>query len=157
MPYIVCRDPGIRMDIMVELPYWADVVVMAERAGCTYRKEDQVEPFQGKTYVILRDIRAPKGHQLGEFLGLLYGMEWKALTEDSNTSRKFYILIRSGKKKGKKVKKNGQEARAEADAGRESGNSGESADPVRSGESSSDPGDRDCHDRPGDHDILRQA
>lgn len=156
MPYIVCKHPGIRMDIMVRRQYWADVVGMIERTGCTYWREDHVEPVKDEPYVILRDIQAKKDHQLGEFLGLLYGLEWKAVTEPEirDVPRKFYILLRQ--RKGKKEKRHAEEVREEIRPGSESGDRGEPAGDIQPGEAAGDCGDGPCPDWSGTDDVFRE-
>ena len=157
MSYVVCRHPAVRMDIMVRREFWGDVVSIAQRTGCTYQKEDHVEPVKGQPYVILRDIQAPKGNQIGEFLGLLYGLEWKNVTEPENQEapKKFYFLFNI--RKGKKEKDHAIEIREEVCAGSESGDSGEPAGDIQSGEASAACGSGDCAGGYRDPAVLLQA
>ena len=119
MPYVICQHPATRIDIMILQEFWPKMVGMIQRTGCTYFKEDWMELPNGQSYICLRDVKAERGHQLGEFIGLLYGLEWEALQqpEDLQAPKKFYILI----KPRKKVKKDAEEHRQETDPGSEGG------------------------------------
>ena len=160
MSYVVCKHPGVRVDIMVKRQYWADIVALIDRTGCSYWKEDHVQPVKDDPYVILRDVQAPKGNQLGDFIGLLYNFERDlenqvvADSESANTIRKFYVLIRP--RKGKKEKNHAEEIREEVHAGSDSGTRGESTGDIRPGEASGDCGDSTCSDRPGTDSVLGQ-
>ena len=123
MPYVICQHPATRIDVMVLQEFWPKLVGMINRTGCRYFKEDWMELPNGQNYICLRDIKADKGHQLGEFLGLLYGLEWETVTAGTDEPKKFYILI----KPRKKVKKDAEEHREEIHTGSEGGDRGESA------------------------------
>ena len=133
MPYIVCKHPVVCMDIMVLQQYWPRLVSIIQRTGCTYDRENWEELPNGDRFIILRNVEAKQGKQLGELIGLLYGLEWQAMTDESlkNLSNKFYILLKPKKRKGKK---HDQANRQEAHTGGESGNRGESAGDIRHGE-----------------------
>lgn len=157
MAYIIQQHPMIRLDIMVPQKYWAEVVGMIDRAGCTYAEEECTEPMEGRPYYVLRDIQAKNGHDLGEFLGLLYGLEWKVLTDvaESNDA-KFYIMIHPRMRK-KEKKNHAEEVREKVHPGSESGNRGESTGDIRPGEASAACGDGDCAGGPGDSAALGQT
>lgn len=125
MPYIVCKHPAVRMDIVVKKEYEPQLVGYFERMGCKYEKEDPYTPMKGVEYVILRDISAANGRSIGELLGLFYSLEWGHLVEGKE-SDKFYIMVNPRRKK-KGAKKHVQTNRPEPDQGSHSGNSGESS------------------------------
>ena len=135
MPYVVCKHPVIRMDIMVLQSFTPQIIGAVMNTGCTYEKEDWVEQPNGQNYLVLRDVTADKGYKLGELIGRLYAMD-DTPGEESKALRKFYILL----KPRKKAKKNVQKDRQEAGAGSESGAGRESTGDIQPGQ---DPGDRD--------------
>lgn len=125
MPYVVCMHPVIRMDIMVLQAFTPQIVNAVINTGCRYEKEDWIEEANGQKYLILRDIHADKGYQLGELLGKLYDLD-RIPADEPNGPRKYYILL----KPRKKVKKNVQKDRKETGAGRQGGAERESAGTV---------------------------
>ena len=94
MPYIVCQHPAVRMDIMVLQQYWPTLVGMIERTGCTYFKEDWMEIESGQNYICLRDVKALKGHQIGEFLKELFTLDDLTEIQGETGPKKFYILTK---------------------------------------------------------------
>lgn len=127
MAYVIVKHPVVRMDLMVLEEFWPKVVSIMERTGVTYEKEERVTPENGtETYVVIRDLKghAPiGGNNLGEFLGLFYGLEWGEVTGgDQSKPKKFYILM-SPRKRGKD---NDHKDRTENHSGSEGGNPGES-------------------------------
>lgn len=120
MAYMICKHPAVRMDLMVREECWAKVVSIAQRTGVTYEKEEHVDLEGGeKKYILIRDLKghAPiGGNNLGEFIGLLYGLEWDDVIAQIPEQKKFYILM-TPRKRGKG---NDRKDRKEADPGRES-------------------------------------
>lgn len=119
MAYVICKHPAVRMDLMVREEVWPKVVSIAQRTGVTYEKEEHVTPEGGEAkYILIRDLKghAPiGGNNLGEFIGLLYGLEWDDVIAQIPEQKKFYILM-APRKRGKG---NDREVRTKADPGRE--------------------------------------
>ena len=141
MPYVICQHPATRIDIMALQEFWPELASIIQRTGCTYKKEDKVELPNGQNYILLRDVQALKGYQLGDFIiqvsGMVYSLEQRALINGSQEDiapKKFYVMIRP---RGKKGKKDAGEVREEVHTGREGGDPGESAGDIQPGQ---DPG-----------------
>ena len=114
MPYIVFKQPGIRIDLKVEKKFHVNLVSSMRRLDCSYRKEIE-KTENGQTWVILKDVTSNKPYQLGELLGLFFSMDW--VDAVSGNDKKFYVMInqkRSKKNGGKNWKKvyPGREGRA---------------------------------------------
>lgn len=119
MAYVICKHPAVRMDLMVREEVWPKVVSIAQRTGVTYEKEEHVTPEGGEAkYILIRDLKghAPiGGNNLGEFVGLLYGLEWDEVIAKNPEQKKFYILM-APRKRGKN---NDLKDRKKAGPGRE--------------------------------------
>ena len=123
MGYSICKNPGIRLDLMVEAKYYPQLVGYFQRMGCTYTEERRAEPGNGKQYAVLTDVQGKNGRAVGELIGLFYSLEWASLKD--GTDDKFYILL-NPRKKGKK--KNVHKNRKETDAGSNAADRGSAAD-----------------------------
>lgn len=130
MAYVICKNPMVRIDIMILQKYWPQMVGMIRQSGCTYFKEDWAELPNGHKYVMIRDVKSEHPNQLGTLFKMLNAME----TTAQETKDKFYILIKP-RKKGKKYV---QKDRKEIGTGSESGNAGESGDLQSEGNSEVD-------------------
>ena len=143
MPYIVCKHPVVRIDIMAPEQYWARLAGLVRQTNCIYADEEHVELPNGNKYVTIHDIKGARGHDIGDLLGLVYAMENEDMESLHN---KFYILIKPYKRgKNKHV----QEDRPETGAGCESGDAGESGD-IQPGDGSESPEDRSEPGAPDD-------
>lgn len=159
MSYVICKHPAVKMSLMVPERFWADIVSMAKRTGCTYAKEEHVEPIKDNKYVIIRDIQSNYGNKLGEFLSYIHGIEniLASNPEIPVAQKKFYIMINTrNAKKVKKGKNNAKEVRKEVHSGSEGRNSGESTGDIRPGEDPVTCEDSGISDRSGASDILEQ-
>lgn len=136
MAPIVCKHPGIRIDIMVKQKFWPMMASIMQKTGCKYYKEDWLELPNGSDYIVLRDVKAEKPYMLGNMFAQLHILE----AEDQEGDGKFYVLIKP-KKRGKK---HVQKDRQEADSGSQSGDGGESGNTG----SAEDPGTRECGAEP---------
>ena len=128
MSYMVCANPLVRIDIMVQQRFWPMLASSIQRCGCKYYKEDWVELSNGFSYVILRDVKADRPHSLGDMFRELHILE----QEDQEGSGKFYILV----KPRKRGRKHDQKDRKETGSGSNGGNEGE----PRADEPGQDPG-----------------
>ena len=129
MPYIVCKHPVIKIDIMVLQSFTPQIISAVMATDCHYEKEDWVEQPNSQNYLVLRDIQADRGDKIGALLNMLYQMDDSPDTE-SGKLRKFYILL----KPRKKAKKNAQKNRKETGAGSEGGTGREPAEDPEYGE-----------------------
>ena len=118
MPYVICKHPVIRMDIMVLQQYWPQMAAIVQRTGCKYDKEDWIELSNNDRFVILRNVNSDHGYKLGELLGLLYSLEGQAKADPDRANLKFYILLKPKKRKEKNnVHKNGQKVHSRGESG----------------------------------------
>ncbi len=136
--YVICREPGIEIDLMVKKRYHAQLASYVDRMGCTYKKEvDRVFKGTDEEWVTLKNVTSENGKSIGQLLGLFYSMDWQGLTEGAED--KFYILIH--RKRGKK--KNGSRNRKKVDSGRKGGAGEGPAEAVRHGECDGSGGEPD--------------
>ena len=127
MSYVICAQPGIRIDILVKKEYWPKLIGHIQRCECTYRSEKEID-IDGDAWIKVNDIQADRGYKMGAFLGLFYGLEWDSLTgKVGGPEHKFYILIKQRRKKH--VRKD----RKEADSGSKGGDRGKPANHSGSG------------------------
>lgn len=129
MNYILCVNPNVRLDLMVEESFYPQLVSYVQRMGCTYAEERTAKPGNGRVYRVLKDIQGKTGGAVGELIGLFYSLEWNNL-KDGESGRKFYMMI-NPRRKGKK--NNAGKNRKETDQGGNGGNSGEPAGYSESG------------------------
>lgn len=134
MSYVVCRDEGIQMDLMVKKKYWPKLIGHIQRSECTYKEEKEIE-ISGESWIRVVDIQAKYGYELGGLLGLFYGMEWDSLKQEDET--KFYILLGNKKEAGRNARK----TRKKAHAGRKGGADGKPAGDIRPGKAAGPGGD----------------
>ena len=139
MNYVICKDPGLELDLMVEEAFYPQLVSYIQRMGCKYARERAVTPRKGRIYHVLKDLTGPNGAAVGEVIGLFYSLEWGGLLEGEE-ARKFYIMVRP-KRKGKK--KHADKNRKEPDQGSNRGDRGEPT-----GNSGSEPLGRPAGDGP---------
>ena len=136
----ICKNPEVRIDIMVEKKYWpAIVTIIADREG-SYFKEDHTK-VKDREYVLIRDVKTVHGYELKLLFDDLDRFEMNKVLGDGEDP-KIYILIKP-RRKGKKYV---QKHREEAGTGSEGGNGGEPAD-IQPGE---DHGTGDSGDQPAD-------
>lgn len=146
MSYVISKHPSVRINLMVKKENLAELVSYVERCGCRYKKEREIVPGNGETWVSLVDIEAENGKALGDLIGLFYSMEWKNLTE--GREEKYYMIIaeRKGKKyAGKMGPKAGKRSKG-GNKGKSNASDRYNVDRGYSGDDS-EPGD------PGDYDI----
>lgn len=132
MAYIVCKAPGVCVDLMVRKEYWPKLVSHIQRCSCTYEKEVEVDLGDGNEWLCVKDIRSMYGYELGTLLGLFYGMEWDNMTKNGAKEEKYYLLINNRKRE----KKNDGKTGSETDAGSIRGAVGKSAGNTRFGPNS---------------------
>ena len=123
MNYVVCANPNVTLDLMVDEEFYPQLVSYVTRMGCKYAKERTAKPIKGRKYHVLKDITGPNGGAVGELLGLFYSLEWGTLAK-GESQRKFYIMINQ-KRKG--TKKHAGKTRKENAKGSDIGTSGESS------------------------------
>jgi len=146
MSYVICKEPGIQIDLMVKKKYHAQLASYVDRMGCTYKKEvTRIIKGLDEEWVTLKDVASKDGRGVGQLLGLYYSMDWQGLTEGKED--KFYILIH--KVRGKKY---GRKNRKKVDSGSKGRTAERPAEVIRHGECvGSDRGNPDGGaDRDGD-------
>ena len=115
MSYVICKEPGIKIDLMAKKQYQPQLVGYVRTAHCTYDKE-VIRVIKGlnEEWVVLKNVTAENGKDVGQLIGLFYSMDWIGLT--AGAEDKFYILIHKAR-----GKKHGGKNRKKADSGREGG------------------------------------
>ena len=151
MSYILHKSPAIKMDIMVLKEFQPQLIGYMQRMNCTYAKEEEIDPKNGKIYILLSDITSKNGKNLGELIGLYYSLEWGHLNDERDD--KFYIILNPRRKKGKK---NVHKDRKETDGRSESGNGGEAAGDSGSGPVGGSAGDGINPGADDDSDLWEQ-
>lgn len=135
--YVINKEPGIQIDLMVKRKYLPQLVGYIERMGCGYKKEITRElKALNEEWVTLKDISSENGAGIGQLLGLYYSMDWQALAEGAED--KFYILIHKAR-----GKRHGGKNRKKAGSGREAGAGEGSAGDIQHAEPAGDGGDGD--------------
>ena len=132
---VICKNPKVRLSLMMHKDIWPGVVSLAECYDLTYEKDEELKDG---IHVRINDIQG-QGAKLMQFIEQLD----KFKEDENGKPRKIYILM-TPKWKKKEDKKNVQENRTEANEGSEAGNAGESRN-IRSGEN---PDDSGAGDRP---------
>ena len=79
MPYVVCKHPVVRIDIMAPEQYWARLAGLVRQTNCIYADEEHVELPNGNKYVTIHDIKASHGHDIGELLRLPFHLRLQGL------------------------------------------------------------------------------
>lgn len=156
MSYVICKDPGIRMDMMVKKKYAPQLVGYIRQKGCTYTREIEKKIRETEEeWIVLMDITGKNGKAIGGLLEIFCCMDWESKVFGDDD--KFYILLNRRKGKKKYVQKN----RSQAGTGRKDRTGGESAGAADTGHADADYG------KPGDggsdgtddirHDLGREG
>ena len=124
MSYVICKEPGTQIDLMVKKKYHAQLVSYFSLMGCTYKKEvERTIKGLNEDWVTLKDISAKNGQEIGNLLVLFFN------NLDPNSEDKFYVLIH--KVRGKK---------------HYGGKNRKKADPGSEGRTAEGPAEADRHD-----------
>ena len=144
MHHVMVKHPGVQIDIMVPKEHWPKLVGIISRTNCFYKKEDEIDIPNGKSFVILRDVQAGSMHAISEFFDYLnliqYDVEVKDGEQPKKLEDKFYILMRPKKRK---VKKNADKDRKEVYERREGGAGREPANDIQPGSADGSSGGSD--------------
>lgn len=124
MAHVIFKHPLIRMDLMVRKKYWPKLVAYIRRCECFYEEENPYDPGNGEEWIRVKDVQSLRGYEIGNLVGLFYGMEWDSAINPENQADKFYICLNL-RKRGKN--ENDLKDRKEAGPGCKSGAAGESA------------------------------
>ena len=143
MSYVVCREKGIRLDLMAKKKFWPKMVGHIQRAECTYAEEKEIR-IGGVDWILVKDIQSKYGYETGALLGLFYGLEWENLQKGED--EKFYILLSTD---GKGARKRVHKARKKAHDGRQGRTAGEPAGDIQPGETAGPGGEGDWPGDPG--------
>lgn len=128
---IICKNPNVRMSLMVTKDIWPAIVSLMECFDLKYETDKELDD---KEHVRINDISGA-----GRNLMLFFEKLDQFCDGEDGKPRKIYILLSAKRNKKKEDKKNVQEDRTEADEGREGGNAGEPRN-IRPGEDSDDSG-----------------
>lgn len=122
MSYVICKEPNIRIDLMVKKQYYPQLIGYFQRMGCTYKKEIERHFGNDESWIILKNVQADNGMKIGQLIGLFYSMDWQGLTEGKED--KFYILLNSWKKGKKYAGKDRKEIHQGSEVGTAGGSTG---------------------------------
>lgn len=116
---VICKNPNVRMSLMVTKDIWPAVVSLMECFDLKYKNDKELKDDQ---HVRINDISG-RGDNLMKFFAKLD----QFTADEEGKPRKIYILL-SAKQKKKEESHNVQKDRTETDEGREGGDAGESGD-----------------------------
>lgn len=133
---VICKNPNVRMSIMVTKDIWPAVVSLMECHDLSYKTDKQLKDDE---HVRINDISGR-----GDNLMKLFNELDRFINDENGKPRKIYILLSAKREKKKEGYGNVQKDRSEINEGSEGRDSGESGN-SGSGQDSDDSG---AGDRP---------